>query len=242
MKTMGTLLLTPLLGFWAVAVDAAPHDPNDQHYTPVGFFDVHVCNWPGEPLFLLALFSTTEFDRIESVSVYTPDGGLVGTLDPDRYRLIAPQHGKREKRVFITHFPIGPSLHDGWYSARIRLTDGSERIARDFVFFIEMPRASGLLPASGSEDIESPRSLQWTPVPGAAFYQVFVKDLWAGQTVLESDLMREPRLTLPQGLIKPGGIYRWRVHARDVNGHPMLGDFNDGSLSAEAWFSVRSAP
>ncbi len=51
-------------------------------------------------------------------------------------------------------------------------------------------------------------------------------------------MLTQPRLVLPRGLLKPGGIYAWRVHARDVNENILLGDFNHGSLSAEIQFTT----
>lgn len=46
---------------------------DDPHYTPTGFFDVHVCNWPEKPRFLMALFSTQYFDEVAKVPVFAPD-------------------------------------------------------------------------------------------------------------------------------------------------------------------------
>ena len=43
---------------------------------------------------------------------------------------------------------------------------------------------------------------------------------------------------LPAGLLEKGGYYSWIVHARDLNEHFMLGDFNHGSLSATVNFSI----
>ena len=50
----------------------------DPHYTPAGFFDIHICNWPENPRFLMALFSTARFDEIAKVAIFTPDGAHVG--------------------------------------------------------------------------------------------------------------------------------------------------------------------
>lgn len=71
-------------------------------------------------------------------------------------------------------------------------------------------------------------------------YPVFVHDIWEGEALI----FRSPRLTenwvkLPAGLLKPGGYYMWRVHARDVDEDIELGDFNDGSLTPYFKFSVR---
>ena len=38
----------------------------DSHYSSVGFFDIHVCNWPDRPLFFLAVFSTYNFNDISN--------------------------------------------------------------------------------------------------------------------------------------------------------------------------------
>jgi len=45
-------------------------------------------------------------------------------------------------------------------------------------------------------------------------------------------------MTLPKDLIESGGLYSWRIHARDINEDIKLGDFNHGSLSPKLTFSV----
>jgi hypothetical protein len=91
----------------------------------------------------------------------------------------------------------------------------------------------------GAELSSMPQSLDWTPVPGATHYQVFVRDLWDdSEIVLAPKLLDQPWIRFPEGLIEPGGAYTWQVHARDGNGHPLLGDFNHGSLGRVCTFSV----
>jgi hypothetical protein len=51
-------------------------------------------------------------------------------------------------------------------------------------------------------------------------------------------MLPKPELKLKPGLLKPGGYYSWRVHARDSNGNVLLGDFNHGSLSTPITFSL----
>ncbi|MGD2054983.1 MAG: hypothetical protein PVG45_12860, partial [Gammaproteobacteria bacterium] len=43
---------------------------NDPHYTPAGFFDIHVCNWPDRELFFMPLFSTVRYDEITALDVH----------------------------------------------------------------------------------------------------------------------------------------------------------------------------
>lgn len=221
-------------GWAAGPAGAAKRGP---HYVPSGFFDIHVCHWPDPGMFLMALFSTTQFADIQRIEVFAPGGEPLGELDMTRFRL-GHKPGEPEKRVFIRNIPA-ENAGDGWYRARVTLRDGSTQEARDYVAIRKLPIATGLKPAHGAENIPVPAELSWNPIPGAAYYQVFIKDMWDGEKViLTSALLKEPRLPLPKGLIQPGGIYSWRIHARDVNEHAELGDFNDGSLSAEAGFSV----
>ncbi|MCM2289473.1 MAG: hypothetical protein NDI67_10635, partial [Sulfuritalea sp.] len=58
----------------------------DPHQTDVGFFDIHVCNWPDQPLFLMALFSTRQFKDIARIDLVAPDGSQLGPMDLSRYR------------------------------------------------------------------------------------------------------------------------------------------------------------
>jgi hypothetical protein len=208
------------------------------HYVESGFFDIHVCHWPDQPLFLMALFSTTRFGELQQVEVLGPAGEPLGTLDLTRFRL-GHKAGEPEKRVFIRNIPVGAAAKEGWYHARVTLRDGRVEEARDFVVLRSLPIATGMKPAANAENIPLPAELTWNPIPGAKYYQVFVKDLWDGEKlILTSKLLSEPRLALPKGVLQPGGLYAWRIHARDVNEDPTFGDFNDGSLSPEITFSV----
>ena len=62
-------------------VSQALASKQDPHYTEVGFFDIHVCNWPDRPPFIMALFSTLDFENITKVSVHTPSGDLLGDFN-----------------------------------------------------------------------------------------------------------------------------------------------------------------
>lgn len=83
-----------------------------------------------------------------------------------------------------------------------------------------------------------PKRLKWDPIPGAKFYQVFIRDKWEDKLVFSSKLIKESEVVLDQGILQPGGYYGWRIHARDDDGNVLLGDFNHGSLNPEATFTV----
>jgi len=233
-----------LLAVAALAGLLAPQHAlaGDPHYTEAGFFDIHVCHWPDRPLFFMALFSTARFDEVAEIEIADPDGHAIGKLDLAKYRVVAAKD-KPRKRVFISHLEVPRSPRDGWYQARVRLKDGTTAAARDYVRVGSMPLPGGYRPADQAELPDVPAELRWDPVPGARFYQVFIKDVWGdGQPMFTSKLLGEPRLALPPGLLQRGGAYSWRVHARDVDEDPMLGDFNQGTLGGEVAFSVAPAP
>jgi hypothetical protein len=57
-----TVLLAVLCCLGPVRADKGPQLINeDPHRNEMGFFDIHVCNWPERPQFLKVLFSTTRF-------------------------------------------------------------------------------------------------------------------------------------------------------------------------------------
>jgi len=211
---------------------------DDPHHTAVGFFDIHVCNWPGRPLFFMSLFSTTRFSEIEAIEVLMPDGKLLSKMDLSKFRLVIKE-GKPEKRVFINQTDVPAKAPNDWYSTRITLKDGKKYSARDYVFIETLPIATKLNPSADAENIPLPKELSWSAVAGAKYYQVYIKDMWDDERVIHtSGFLDQPRLQLPPGLIKPGGWYSWRVHARDINEDKKLGDFNHGSLGAEQKFSI----
>jgi hypothetical protein len=128
---------------------------------------------------------------------------------------------------------------DGWYTATVRLTDGTEITAKDFVIISPLPRVSKTHPPDGAEDIPLPVKLSWTPVSDDAYYQVFIRDIWnEDKLVYTSKLLDKPVLAVPAGVLQPDGLYSWKVHSRDVNEDVKLGDFNKGSMSRAMTFST----
>lgn len=228
-----------ILSLVLVAVNAAQADvQKDTHYNDIGFFDIHVCNWPDRQLFFMPLFSTTRYDDIEKIEVIGPDDRPLAQLDLSRYRVIK-QKNKKEKHAFINQLEVPEASKDGWYTARITLSNGAVHTASDYVSISALGRAGGHRPGHNEETAGPPAELRWDPVPGAGFYQVFIRDQWNDdQLIHSSGLLTEPVLTLPPGLVKSGGMYSWVVHSRDVNEDLLLGDFNHGSLSKPMVFSV----
>jgi hypothetical protein len=210
----------------------------DPHRNAAGFFDIHVCNWPDRDLFFMSLFSTPRFEEVEQVEVFFPNGSLLTRLDLGNYRTIHHKE-KPDKRVFMNEIDVPPGAPDGWYSTRVTLKDGKRHIARDYVILSPLPQATGQVPAHEAEVKGVPAELGWDPVPGAGYYQVFLRDLWNdGKMIFSSKLLDEPRVQLPPDLLEAGGYYSWIVHARDLNEHYMLGDFNHGSISPVYTFSI----
>lgn len=232
-----SIFLVALL--YQAGINTAHADPEeDTHYNDVGFFDIHVCNWPDRKLFFMPLFSTTRYNDVQKIDVYDPDGQLLTQMDLNRFRVIKLENNK-EKHAFIKQLDVPPASKDGIYSVRITLSDGIVRTASDYVKISTLGRVSGHRPGNNEELDTPPRELRWEPVAEAGFYQVFIRDEWNdGQLIHTSKLLPEPLLPLPAGLIKRGGMYSWIVHARDVNEDRLLGDFNHGSMSKAAVFSV----
>ena len=112
---------------------------DDPHYTGAGFFDIHVCNWPDRPLFMMPLFSTERFDEIERIDVFGPDNTFITQLDLKQFRILK-RKGKPDKRVFIRQIDMPAHARDGWYSASVTLTDGSEFRAQDYLILSQLPQ------------------------------------------------------------------------------------------------------
>lgn len=230
--------LVPVAGWGASPVIVPPPEP-DPHYTEIGFFDIRICHWPDRPPFMQVLFSTTKYDVVRDVEVLNPDGRRIARVAFDRYRLIKQKDGS-EKRVFITPFPLTPDAKGGWYTGRITTVKGKVYLAKDLVTIKTLPIARNLKPVTDSENISLPSHLSWDPVPGAKAYQVFVHDIWEGETLIfRSPHLSESRVKLPEMLLKRDGYYMWRVHARNVDEDIDFGDFNHGSLTPFSKFSVK---
>jgi hypothetical protein len=226
----------------ATGSHAAPEKAGDPHYSGAGFFDIHVCNWPDRRLFLMALFSTTRFSEIKQIEVFNPAGDLLVELDLNHYRTLRREK-KPDKRVFLKQVDVTPAATSGWYSARITLTDNEVFTAKDYVIIYKLQQAGGQSPANEAELAEVPARLTWEPVPGASYYEVYIRDLWDDdRLVYTSDLLSKPEIELPPGVLKKGGTYSWTIHARDTDSHVLLGDFNHGSMSTPATFSVAGSP
>ncbi|NOX08286.1 MAG: hypothetical protein GXP22_02140 [Gammaproteobacteria bacterium] len=213
-------------------------EDNDKHYSPVGFFDIHVCHWPNRPLFLLTLFSTTHYQDIESIQVYAPDDRLLTIIGMERYRIIK-DNKHADKRVFMKQVELSKKPLNGWYKTLVTLKNGVVDETRDYVIIKRMDKPKDLQPAHGTELTAPVSHLSWSAVDGALYYQVFIRDLWDEERLIfTSDLLDKPYAELPFGLIQADGWYEWKVHARDVNEDPLLGDFNHGSLSSVHQFTT----
>lgn len=227
-----------LLALACLPAMAGAADKADKHYNQAGFFDIHVCNWPGRPLFFMPLFSTKRFREVREIEVSYPDGSKLASLDLSRYRTISDKKSP-EKRVYINQINVPTGAQEGWYSARVTLASGEVFEASDYVVISELLRATGHAPGNGQEVAAPPEKLTWEPIPGAGFYQVFIRDQWDDdKLIFTSKLLDKPELILPAGLIEHGGLYSWKIHARDVNEDILLGDFNHGSISKPVTFSV----
>jgi hypothetical protein len=233
--TTGILLL-----FLVCPLSAAAMEPvldSDPHRNELGFFDLHVCNWPDRPKFYKSLFSSTHFSDIAKMEIFMPDGRLLGELSLNSYMKIAKK-GKPEKRVFLNDIDVPEEATTGWYKIRVTTADGMTYQAKDYVILSPLQRVDYVSPVDGATDIPMPKELSWKPVAGAAYYQVYLREAFENRMIVSSKLLSEPRYVFKSGELKPGGYYTWSVHARDVNEHILLGDFNHGSLSRKFEFSV----
>ncbi len=209
------------------------HDP---HYTSAGFFDLHICNWPGQPLIFLAVFSTLDYEKIESVTVFRPDNSKVGAFNLESFK-VKKLKNNRNKQIYLARFATNSNEQDGWYKAVIQLTGGETIIAKDYINIKKMPAAKNITPASSLDIIQIPTALSWQEIPEAGYYKITIRDMWEGGKVIHSSpLLPHNEYSLPKGLIKSGGWYTWVVHARDVNEDLLLGDFNHGSLTSSLVF------
>ena len=210
----------------------------DPHYTPAGFFDLHVCNWPDRKLFFMPLFSTTRYNEIDKIDVQYPDGQIITSLDLDNFMAVKRKN-KPEKRVFMSQVNVPEGAVDGWYLVTVTLSDGTQITAKDYVIISSLDRVSEFNPPDGAEDVPVPKKLSWTPVKDANHYQVFIRDKWNEDKLIHSSkVLDKPEFVVPAGLLEPDGLYSWKVHARDINEDPVLGDFNKGSMSRAATFST----
>jgi hypothetical protein len=227
-----TFLVLPLLH-----ADDAPLIEYDPHYTAVGFFDMHICNWPQRPNFFKVLFSTEKFDEIDSMEVFDPSGASLTMLDKKRFMSLKRKN-KPEKRVYMVNLDVPDTSQTGWYSIKVKTVDGREITAKDYVPLTRIGRVQGMDPSGDREDVELPLTLKWKKLPGASFYRVYVRDVWTGKMIFESKLVKGNAVKVPADRLEAGGYYSWTVHARDLNTHILLGDFHMGSMSETAFFNV----
>lgn len=241
MKAIVKLTLLSIVLFISHTVFAGTNDSeiinSDPHYSDIGFFDVHLCNWPDRPRFFKLLFSSTHYPDIDSMQVYTPDDRLLAELDKKKYRTITRKN-KPDKRVFMVNIDVPAFATNGWYRIKVTTQDGKIHEAKDYVILSRLQGATGLQPAGEDEEFDLPIKLSWNPVPGAQFYQVYVRDAWTGEMIFQSKLVDKPELVIPDGKLEPGGYYSWSVHARDSNENVLLGDFEMGSISEHVFFNV----
>ena len=210
---------------------------DDSHYSSVGFFDIHVCNWPDRPLFFLAVFSTYNFNDISNIQVLSPDNKIIGEFNLKKYRLIIDKK-KKEKRVFIKQLEIPANAKNGWYSTKVNLKNGTTIIPKDYVIIDKLAIAKISNPNIKKELKSIPKSFVLKKIAGAQYYQAFIRDTWDSKLIYKSKLLNKPEIHIPDNLLEKGGFYSIQIHARDTNEHKLLGDFNHGSLTTKIEFSI----
>ena len=210
---------------------------NDPHYSEVGFFDIHICNWPNRTNYFKILFSTEKYHQVESMQVFKPENKLLINLDKKKFRTLKRKN-KPDKRVFIVDYDISKTETTGWYYINIKTKDGKQYNAKDYVVMSRLNRASSMQPSNRNQEYTLPITLKWKEIKGAQYYQVFVRDEWTKQLIFKTKLITNNKIKIPDTKLEPGGYYSWRVHARDINEHILLGDFNMGSMSKHAFFAV----
>lgn len=210
---------------------------NDPHYNAIGFFDIHICNWPERPNFFKVIFSSEKYEKIDSMTVYTPDDKLLINLDKQKFRKLKRKN-KPEKRVYILDIDVPDYASTGWYKIDIRADDGTVYSAKDYVVMTKLEKVSEMQPSGEEQEFNMPITLKWQPVPGSQFYQAFVRDAWTDKLVFRSKLIDTPEVRVPDEKLEAGGYYFWSVHARDTNEHVLLGDFHMGSMSKKTFFNV----
>lgn len=234
---IGLLLFLFSFSSMADESDVAKVLASDPHRNELGFFDLHICNWPEKPPFFKAIFSTTKFEKIDKMEVFHPDGRRLGEFNPKFYREINKK--KPLKRVYLMNIDVPEGSITGWYSIKVTRKDGNVFVAKDLLTMNLMSQVKDFIPVDGAEDIPVPKELRWQPVAGAKYYQVFVRDAFENTLLLSSKLTDKTSVKIQKDLFEPGGTYIWSVHARDVNENIILGDFNHGSLSHKSEFTVK---
>lgn len=230
-----TLFVVILIAYATACVPSRNDD--DPHYTAAGYFDVFVCHWPDRPPFLIGLFGTTRYDDVAKVEVIRPDGEPLGVIPLTKHETLKDASGE-ERRTYKSPLP-SRALSNGWYRATITLKNGQQFHARDYVEILTMPIVTGLEPQGDDKQLKDAQTLRWRPIAGDVLYRVNIYDMWQDKTeIYASDLVRESSVRLPPGVLKPGGSYVWRVHARQATADAKWGDFNHGSKSAGAMLSL----
>lgn len=170
--------------------DLIEPDSDDPHKAPLGYWDIHVCNWPDRPPFYLTIFKTEHYDQLQSIEVFTPDGKSVGFFEMEKF-LDFQRNGKQPLRVLLTHMLLPPEEPEGWFTAIITGKDGRRYLVKDYLVMNIMARAENQEPPHESE-VEVPWELNWSPVPGAKHYRVWIRDLWDnGKQIYRSGLLNE---------------------------------------------------
>ena len=210
---------------------------SDPHYNDLGFFDIHICNWPERPYYFKILFSSEKYDQIRSMDIHTPDKQLLVRLDKTKFRTLK-RRNKPNKRVYILDIDVPDSATTGWYEINVTTDDGTTYQAKDYVIMSRLEKTTDMYPSTDKEELSLPITLKWTPAPGSKYYQAFVRDAWTEKLVFKSKLIDTPEIKIPADKLVPGGDYYWTVHSRDTNEHVLLGDFHMGSMSNKAYFTV----
>jgi len=231
------LILSSLFMINALYADEAAVLNKDPHYNSLGFFDIHICNWPQRTNYFKVLFNTDKYQYIDSMSVYTPEDKLLVTLDKTQFKTLKRKY-RPDKRIYLVDIDVPEFATTGWYKIDVKTKNGKSFQAKDYVVMSRLERVTEMTPSGVDAEVSLPVTLQWKTVPGAYYFQVCVRDAWSDELLYSSNVIETNAIRIPENILDAGGYYYWSVSARDVNGHILLGDFHMGSMSEKAYFNV----
>ena len=115
------------------------------------------------------------------------------------------QTRRGEKRAFLNQFETLKDSSNGWIRIKIEIKNGKIYTAQDYVVIDTLPQAQFLAPKDNAEETMPPKKLSWRAVPGAKYYQVYIRNFWNDEKVIfTSKLLNKPDLTILKGALHPG--------------------------------------
>lgn len=163
-------------------------------------------------------------ENIKSVTVQGP--GITGSLNLNYY---SSEEGNTAEYRNDIIYDTYTNVPEGLYTFTVEDENGNTATTTDILVKKEVPQVSYLTPAEGTFVSSGQPVITWNDPEGTpCFYKVRIYQHW-NKLVHQSGILDTGTYIIPAGILKPGEMYGYQIHAYDTD--PRTTDVDNVSIN-----------